>query len=130
MYARPPAGIFVDSMLRKSEGLKRAWFALVCGLLLFAQHVGLSHAIWHAAHALPGHEQQVDRADGGSPVPSELSRLCDLDAVFAQVLAGGPLASHAFSAEKPSTDTTTSESYPFVSFQKPSPRSRGPPALS
>ena len=119
-----------DNMLRRSEGLKRAWFVLVCGLLLFAQHVGLSHALWHAVRDLPAHEEHVHYGGTDSPVSGDLSRLCALDAAFAQSLGGGPLACHAFSAEKPSTEITTNQSYSFVSFERPSPRSRGPPALS
>ena len=119
-----------DNMLRNSKGLKRAWFVLVCGLLVFAQHVGLSHAIWHAAQPLPGHEQQVDLAGSETPVPGDLSRLCALDAAFAQVLGAGPLACLAFSAETPSMRSTAHPAYTFVSFEKPSPRSRGPPSLS
>jgi hypothetical protein len=117
-------------MLRTPHGYKRALLKLVCALLLFAQHVGLSHAIWHASRDLPAQQQRVGEQRSDAPASREVSRICALDVAFAQVLGGGPLACHSFSVEKPAGHLTSQESYAFVSSEKPSPRSRGPPALS
>jgi hypothetical protein len=117
-------------MSRTSHGRTRALLKLVCALLLFAQQVGLSHAIWHAARDLPAQQQQIKEQRSDSPASREVSRICALDVAFAQVLGGGPLACYTFSAEKPAVHLTTHESHAFVSIEKPSPRSRGPPALS
>lgn len=116
-------------MLRTSHGHARALLKLVCALLLFAQHVGLSHAIWHAARDLPAQHQRLEEARGEAPASREVSRICALDVAFAQVLGGGPLACHTFTAEKPPAHTATTHVQTFVSFEKISPRSRGPPPL-
>jgi hypothetical protein len=103
---------------------------LACALLLFAQHVGLSHAIWHAAQSVPAQQQRMAEERNDAPASREVSRICALDVAFAQVLGGAPLACHTFSTEKPPAHVTTRDTLAFVSIEKPSPRSRGPPALS
>ena len=117
-------------MLRTSERLKRAWIVLACGVLLFAQHVGLSHAIWHSAQNAPAHEQQIDHAATHAPASGELSKLCALDAAFAQVLGAGPLSCHPFSSERQRADVGASAPRALLSLDKLTPRSRGPPPLS
>jgi hypothetical protein len=103
---------------------------LACALLLFAQHVGLSHAIWHAAQGAPAQQQRMNEQRNDAPASREVSRICALDVAFAQVLGGAPLAWHAFFTEKASPPLTTRATLAIVGIEKPSPRSRGPPALS
>lgn len=117
-------------MPRTLHGHTRALLKLVCALLLFAQHVGLSHAIWHASRDLPAQHHGLGEQQSHAPASPDAGKTCALDVAFAQVLGGGPLASHAVPGQSPDVHIATIRTYAFVSFEKPSPRSRGPPALS
>jgi hypothetical protein len=118
-----------DPMLQATTRARRAVLQLACALLLFAQHMGIAHAVWHAAHNLPSQQQGLDRDRREAPAPAKASRLCALDAAFAQVLGGGPLACHSFSAEKPPAEASAHVPSAFLSLEAPAPRSRGPPSL-
>jgi hypothetical protein len=101
---------------------------LVCALLLFSQHVGLVHAVVHAANH--GSAQQgVEKRSDDAPAQGKLSRICALDAALSQVLGGAPLACHAFGVEKPAPVLSAGVPGTFVSLEAPAPRSRGPPSL-
>jgi hypothetical protein len=102
---------------------------LVCVLLLFSQHVGLVHAVAHAAHDGSVKQQGVEQRSDNAPAQGTLSRICALDAALAQVLGGAPSACHAFAAEKPSPELSAGVPCTFVSLEAPAPRSRGPPSL-
>jgi hypothetical protein len=114
---------------RASSGVKRALLQLACAFLLFAQHMGLAHAIWHAAQQMPAQQQRADERRNDRPISREVSRLCALDVAFAQVLGAGPLAGHDFSAEKPTAETPVHALGAFATSETFTPRSRGPPSL-
>ena len=119
------------SLSRAPNGAKRALLQLVCALLLFAQHMGLAHAIWHAAQQRPVHEQRYSGAkdrDYNGPVSRDVSSLCALDAVLGQVLGGAPLACPAFSAEKPLAQAPAHVPAACATADTLTPRSRGPPS--
>jgi hypothetical protein len=103
---------------------------LVCALLLFAQQLSLAHAVFHAYKHLPAHEQsgvQTDRPD--RPHAPKLSKLCEFDAVFGQVLGGAPPTTHFLSLLGASTETAARVRCGFVAVGSLAPRSRGPPSL-
>lgn len=111
---------------------KRAAIQLVCALLLFAQHIGVTHAIWHAAQQRPLHEQGHGSAldqDYDSPESRDVSNQCALDALFGQVLGGAALAGSAFTAEKPLASVPAHAPAAYAASDTLTPRSRGPPAL-
>jgi len=101
---------------------------LVCALLLFAQHVGLAHALRHAANALPV-QQQALASENDASGSREFTTTCALDAVLAQVLGAGPISAYTFSCETPSPDTPRHAAPGVAHFDTPTARSRGPPAL-
>jgi hypothetical protein len=107
-------------------GVTRALLQLVCALLLLAQHVGLAHAVWHAAQGLPVHV--AADASGEAPAPSEASKLCPLDAAFGQVLGAGPNACLEFHAISPAVQAPVHAVGSFATLHTPTPRSRGPPS--
>jgi hypothetical protein len=121
----------MTSPSRSSTGLKRALLQLVCALLLVAQHVGLAHAVWHAAQHVPVHRQGPHAKapqPADAPAQSDASKLCPLDAAYGQVLGAGPLACvqfhpHSLAAHAPSHAAGT-----FATLDIPTPRSRGPPS--
>jgi hypothetical protein len=100
-------------------------------MLLLAQHVGLAHAVWHAAQHLPAQGQPVHAKaaqPAEAPAQSEASKLCALDATFGQVLGAGPLACLQLRAEKPTSQAPQHASGSFATLDTPTPRSRGPPS--
>jgi hypothetical protein len=114
-------------------GVKRALVQLVCALLLLAQHVGLAHAVWHAAQNLPAQGQPArtkaaQPADTPARTPSDVSKLCPLDAAFGQVLGAGPAACLQLHAEKSAAPAPLHASGSFATLDTPTPRSRGPPS--
>lgn len=120
------------SPTRAPNGTRRALLQLACALLLFAQHMGLAHAIWHAAQQRPVHEQRYSAAadrDHDSPVSRDVSSLCVLDAVLGQVLGGAALGCPAFSAEKPLAQAPAGAPVAYATSDALTPRSRGPPSL-
>jgi hypothetical protein len=56
----------------------------MCALLLFAQHTGLAHAVWHATQQLPA-QQQREEDPPERPSSRQFSSLCALDAALGQV---------------------------------------------
>jgi len=119
-----------SSILRPSAPVKRALLRLVCALLLFAQHLGLAHAVLHAYRPLPVQQQdgvQSERFHG--PHAPKLSKLCAFDAVFGQVLGAAPPPVQ-FSAVQPASSTTTLQGHcALVVVQFLAPLSRGPPSF-
>ena len=116
---------------RAPDSVIRAAIQLVCALLLFSQHIGLTHAIWHAAEHRPLHEQGYGSAedhDHGNPASRNGSNLCALDAVLGQVLGGAALAGSAFAAEKPLAHAPVHAPAAYATSDTLTPRSRGPPA--
>ena len=116
------------STVHQSVTVRRAFLAFACALLLFAQHVGLAHAIWHAAQRAPA-EQRLEQRTREAPTSREVSRLCALDVAFAQILGGGPPITHGFVAESRAAESWTHAPAAFFSPASFAPRSRGPPAL-
>jgi hypothetical protein len=118
------------SMLRPSAPVKRALLRLLCALLLFAQHLGLAHAVLHAYKAVPVQQQdgvQSERSQG--PHAPKLSTLCAFDAVFGQVLGAAPPPAH-FSAVLPASTTSGLQARcAFVLVEFLAPLSRGPPSF-
>ena len=114
---------------RSSTRLTRAALQALCALLLLAQHVGLAHAVWHAAEHLPAHEQPSHaHGEGERSSPAETSKLCALDAAFGQVLGAGPLSCLDFRTESPSAAAPAHAHGVHVSLSALTPRSRGPPS--
>ena len=98
----------------------------MCALLLFAQHVGLTHAVWHAAHSL----ETVEQSRGGeAPALPHASKLCGLDALLGQVLGAGPVITFSFDASAVVDDVPSYGAHALASLPAPAPRSRGPPTL-
>lgn len=113
---------------RSSEAFRRVLVRLACVLLLFAQHVGLTHAIWHAAQQTPSKQQRVDEERRDGPSSRDVSKLCVLDALFGQVLGGGPLACHHVPAQTQTAETPAHAQHAFATLEALTPRSRGPPS--
>jgi hypothetical protein len=116
---------------RAPNEFKRALLPLVCALLLFAQQMGLSHAIWHATQQRPVHEQGTDSAqydDDSSHSSRDASSLCGLDAMLGQVLGGAALAYPTFVAEKPDAHAPLHALVANLTTHTLTPRSRGPPS--
>ena len=114
--------------MHRSSSTARALVRLVCVLLLFAQHAGLSHAVWHAAHELAGGIETHSDAEHGSGSP-EASTQCALDAALGQVLGAAPQAAPVFHLETADAHTAPTIAVFFAALHSPTPRSRGPPAL-
>ena len=112
---------------RFSTTCTRALLGLACALLLFAQQVGLTHAVWHAAHNVPAHTAVADH-DDRSELP-HASKLCPLDAALGQVLGAGPISGFTFDDVDRCASTTSSAARTATSLSVLTPRSRGPPAL-
>ena len=118
---------------RAPSTYKRALLQLVCALLLFAQQMGLTHAIWHAVQQRPLHEQGAGSAqhdDHGSQGSRDASRLCALDAMLGQVLGGAGLGLPSFLAEKLHAQAPLHALVVNLTTHTLTPRSRGPPLPS
>jgi hypothetical protein len=103
---------------------------LACALLLFAQHLGLAHAVLHAYQHLPAHQQngvQSERSHG--PHAPKLSKLCAFDAVFGQVLGAAPPAAHFSSFQSASAEVSAHVHCALVLVEFLAPLSRGPPSF-
>ena len=129
MYARVNTLLTTFSQTRPPSRSQRVLLLVVCALLLFAQHVGLAHALRHAAHALPV-EQQALAYENDPSDSRELTTTCALDAILAQVLGAGPISAYSFSSETPSAHTPRHAAPGVAHFDAPTARSRGPPSLS
>jgi hypothetical protein len=117
-------------MTQRPLHAKRALLQLACALLLFAQHLGLAHAVLHAYKHLPTQQQngvKGERTHG--PHAPKLSKLCAFDALFGQVLGAAPPTSN-FSSPRPALAATT-EHVPcaLIRVEFLAPLSRGPPAF-
>ena len=80
-------------MRNKSSHAARALIAIVCTLLLFAQQVGLTHSVWHAAESEPLYTAAVGVAHAGAEHQHERNgdaqrALCVYDGAFGVTLAG------------------------------------------
>ena len=115
---------------RLPAAVARAALGFVCALLLFAQQVGLSHAVWHATQQLPQHVTAFQQTgSGGVPALPHASKLCPLDAALGQVLGAGPVSGFTFTPTDAGPQSSVCARAPFASLHALSPRSRGPPAL-
>jgi hypothetical protein len=118
-----------SSMLRSSLPVQRALLRIACALLLFAQHVGLAHAVLHAYKHVPPMQQQdgvqTERSQG--PHAPKLSKLCAFDAVFGQVLGAAPPPVHSSAVPPASTETAVQVPHTRVVVEFLAPLSRGPP---
>ena len=117
-------------MLNAALRVKRVLLGLLCALMLFAQHVALSHAVWHAYQHRPAQDQngfQSDRQD--RPSAPKVSKLCALDAAFGQVLGCAPPTAHSFPAKSASAETPLHAFGGVAAVEFLAPLSRGPPSL-
>jgi hypothetical protein len=115
---------------RRFTVLARAALGFVCALLLFAQQVGLSHAVWHATQQLPQPIQAFQEAGSGNlPSLPHASKLCPLDAALGQVLGAGPIAGFTFDHSPAVAHTPSCTADHPASLHALAPRSRGPPPL-
>lgn len=98
--------------------------------MLFAQHIAVSHAVWHAHQQIPGQEQDLFESNRPDrPSSPEFSKLCAFDAAFSQVLGAAPPATYNFTADASCTDSIGREHRAIAAAELPQPRSRGPPSL-
>ena len=111
---------------RSPTAYARALLGIVCALLLLAQQVGLTHAVWHAAHASDTVEQS---GSGQAPALPHASKLCALDALLGQVLGAGPVSAFAFDHSAAAAEVPSCATHAVASLAAPAPRSRGPPTL-
>lgn len=103
--------------------MKKSWFThFTCVLLLlFAQQVGVTHAVWHAGEHAPAH--QKDDA-------SFQAELCGLDGAFNQVLGGVQAAEVRHAIPLAVGGTVAHRDSTVVVPELHVPLSRGPPTLS
>lgn len=115
---------------RTPTAFSRAALGLVCALLLFAQQVGLSHAVWHATQQLPQQVQTFQETGSGQlPALPHASKLCPLDAALGQVLGAGPVSGFALDHAVVDAQAPSCAASLPVSSHGLTPRSRGPPRL-
>jgi hypothetical protein len=103
---------------------------LACALLLFAQHLGLAHAVLHAYKHVPSQQQdgiQSERSQG--PHAPKFSKLCAFDAVFGQVLGAAPPPMYFAALPLASTDAPAELRRASVIVEFLAPLSRGPPSF-
>ena len=116
-------------MISLSPRVRRGLIYVLSAFVLFAQQAALTHAASHLASAHPLQEREADRPDSDQSPTSELARLCELDAVFTQVLSGGPASCHAAFAAGAVSHTALHRSRAHTPADALTPRSRGPPLL-
>jgi len=107
---------------------KRRFFllSLLSALLLFAQHVALTHAVWHQANPPAGSHALAERP--AAPHDSRhASTLCDFDAMLGQLLAGGAVAAAACILTTPAAHAFGLDVRHLADLTPIQPRSRGPP---
>lgn len=116
-------------MISFSTSVTRGLIYVLCAFVLLAQQAALTHAASHlaGAHQLQGPE--ADRPDSDRSPASDLARLCELDAVFSQLLSGGPASCHTAFAAEPVSHTALHRSLAYTPADALTPRSRGPPPL-
>ena len=114
---------------RPSTACTRALLGIACALLLLAQHVGLTHAVWHAAHNVPAHATALAADDGDASGLPHASKLCPLDAALGQVLGAGPTSGFAFDHLAERASAPSFAAHAAASLSVLAPRSRGPPAI-
>jgi hypothetical protein len=117
-------------MTRRPLRAKRALLQLACALLLFAQHLGLAHAVLHAYKHLPRQQHnavQGERTQG--PHAPKLSKVCAFDALFGQVLGAAPPTPYFSSSRSALAQLVEHVPCAFVRIEFLAPLSRGPPAF-
>jgi len=112
---------------RPPTAFTRAVLGLVCALLLFAQQIGLAHAVWHATQQVPQQQAAGEKTD--APKLPHASKLCPLDAALGQVLGMAGPTCFSFALPQADAHKHACAALVSVSVDAPSPRSRGPPAL-
>jgi hypothetical protein len=117
-------------MLRSPFPVKRALLRIACALLLFAQHLGLAHAVLHAYKHVPVQQQDgVQSERSQAPHAPKFSKLCAFDAVFGQVLGAAPPPMHFSALQPASTQTAAQPQRARVVVEFLAPLSRGPPSF-
>jgi len=101
--------------------------SLLSALLLFSQHVAVTHAIWHQAHGAPAHESIVE-GRAHSDDEKHAGELCGFDTLLCQLLAGGAVASGACIPVADGTQALSAAAPYLAALTLIQPRSRGPPA--
>jgi hypothetical protein len=117
------------TMLTLRLRLKRALLGVICGAMLFAQHIAVAHAVWHAYQQLPAQQDAFESNRPDRPSAPELSKLCAFDAAFSQVLGAAPPATYSFTANAGCSESAAREPRAFAAADLPRPRSRGPPSF-
>lgn len=112
-----------------SSSVTRRLIYALCAFVLFAQQAAWTHVASHlaGAHQLQG--QEAERPDSDRSPASELAKLCELDALFAQVLSGGPASYHVAVAPEAVSHTALHLGRAYSPADALTPRSRGPPLL-
>lgn len=100
--------------------------SLLSALLLFSQHVAVTHAIWHQAHGAPAHESVVE-GHAHSDDEKQAGKLCGFDTLLGQLLAGGAVASGASIHGADGTHALAAAAPQLTALTLIQPRSRGPP---
>ena len=122
--------------MRTRAAIERGLLQLGCIIaLLFAQHVALTHAIWHVHEHLPaqfqadtGYTHHPNRdSDDGRPSPQ--SGLCGFHLAFGEVLGGAPGAGLHFVAIDPDVERAAQPLPARLSVEPVPALSRGPPVL-
>lgn len=132
MLGYAPAGAvlsFPTAMTRtlRSTAFTRSTLGLVCALLLFAQQIGLAHAVWHATQQVPQPQSVAERSD--APKLPHASKLCPLDAALGQVLGIAGPTGFSFDVAEAGEHTHDAAALVPASVPAPRARSRGPPAV-
>lgn len=99
---------------------------LLSALLLFSQHVAVTHAIWHQAHGASAHAS-VSEAPAHSGDAKHAGELCGFDTLLGQLLAGGAIASGAHVPAADGAHALCSAHPHLLALAVVQPRSRGPP---
>lgn len=116
-------------MIFLPPSVTRGLIHVLCAFVLFAQQAALTHVASHLASAHPSAAEQAVHPDRDQAPESELARLCELDALFSQVLGGGPASHHAMFAANAVSHTARHRGRAYTPADALTPRSRGPPVL-
>jgi hypothetical protein len=107
----------------------RLLLQLLCVFLLSAQHVALTHAIWHASHDGVTDALPVSVNKPGESQEGELTALCVFDAVLGQVLGGAAPSEHSLTVDPAIAQAVLHYGGGCTVADLLAPRSRGPPVL-
>jgi len=100
---------------------------LLSALLLFAQQVAATHAVWHQTRGMPIQATAVEKAEKSDDGKQHANPLCSFDAMLGQLLAGGAVAAEARIPAKVDGQAFLREVQHLAALPLVQPRSRGPP---